>query len=265
MFKKSEHSAAVLAAQKDFEQVHMEWQAKVSAIPMQQMEQMLAHANAEEKRQRDLALARMEYDSQCIERQQKVDEANVALNEFIDGFKSGKPECVEEYIEMVFSRSKYPEKLEPSVKTSLDQETSELRIDLTFPLPEDLPQVKSYKYVRSGDSTTSTMHTVKDLKDRYNFLVCAMTLRSLYEIFDAERFGHIHTVSFIGGVTHLHEGLGKEVFTSLVHVALSREAFKEIDLSKVTPSETLRYLGGVISKNLYALEPANLNSGVRAI
>lgn len=265
LFKKSEYTAEVLAARLAFEEIHSAWQTKVAAIPMLQMEQMLAYSNTEQEREQKLELDRVAYDAECKEGQSKTDIANASVEEFMSDLKAGKSECVEDYIQMVFTKSSYPESLQPSVKSSFDSESHELRIDMTFPRPTSLPQIKNFKYVKSGNSITENSHSQKELKDRYNFLVSAITLRSLHEIFDADRFDHIHSVSFIGGVTHLHEGLGKEVFTPLVHVAVSRESFKEIDLSKIVPSVTLKYLGGVVSKNLYVLEPVDVKAGVRSI
>jgi len=265
LFKKSEHASAVFAAQQEHEQKHAAWQAEVAAIPLRQMEQMTSFAEAEEERERKLNLARISYDLECVERKRLADAANVHLDEFIAGLKSGQPEVMEEFVGMVFDKSEYPEGLEIDAKCAFDGQTKELRIDLEFPRPGQLPKVKQYRYTKGTDVISEVLHSAKELRDQYSFLVFATTLRSLHEVFDADRAGHIQSVSLIGGVTHTHEGIGKEVFTPLIHVACSRETFKEIDLRKVNPPETLKYLGAVISKNPFALEPVVVKAGVRSI
>lgn len=265
LFKKSEHAAAVLAAQGEHEQKHSAWRAEVAAIPLRQMEQMTAYAQAEEGRERNLNLARLSYDLECVERQKQADADNAHLDEFIAGLKSGQSDLLEEYVEMVFGRSEYPEYLGIEVKCAFDGQTKELRVDLELPSPSQLPQVKQYRYTKATDVISEVAHTAKELRDQYSTLINATTLRSLHEIFDADRDGHIQSISLIGGVNHTHEGTGKEVFTPLIHLACSRETFKEIDLRKVNPPETLKYLGAVISKNSYALEPVVVKTGVRSI
>jgi restriction system protein len=265
LFKKNEHAVEVSVAQKEFEKKHLAWQAEVASIPLRQMEQMSAYATSEEDRLRNLEADRATYDQECAARQKLADESNAKVTAFIEGLKSGQKEAVEEYLDMVFEKSEYPENIEPISKCDFDPNAKELRIDLSLPRPINLPQIKNFKYVKSGDSINEVAHTAKESKDLYSFVVCAITLRVLHETFDADRDENISSISFVGGVQHLHEGLGKEVFSPLIHVAVSRETFKEIVLSKVVPMETLKYLGAVVSKNLYGLEPANVKAGMRSI
>ena len=66
-----------------------------------------------------------------------------------------------------------------------------------MPSPDTLPpsDTKSYKYTRSSDEITKSTLSQKARKDRYSGAVYQVALRSLHEVFEADRRGIIKTVS----------------------------------------------------------------------
>jgi restriction system protein len=265
VFKKSQHSAAVAAAQQEHAARLSAWQQEVAAVPMRQMEQLTAHATAEQERQRLLTDHRASYAAWCAGRQAEVDASNAHLDQLIAGFNASDPAAVDEYIDLVLSNSVYPDGLPWSAEHAFEIATGELRIELHFPRPEDLPAAKAYKYVKAHDEITAIAPTAKEARDRYSTLICSMTLRTMHEVWESDRTHKVASISLVGGVAHLHPGTGKDVFTPLVSIATDRATFEEVDLARVTPAETLKYLGAVVSKNPAALERVDAKAGVRAV
>jgi restriction system protein len=124
--------------------------------------------------------------------------------------------------------------------------------------------VRQYKYVRAKDEITTTEQTQKEQRERYTGLVSSMTLRTLHEVWEADRGGKVDSISLVGWVSHIDPATGKDTMTPLVAVAVDRRTFADIDLCRVAPAETLRHLGAVVSKNPHALTPIKLAPGVRA-
>jgi len=261
---KKKHAEAVAAAQAEFAQQHQQWQQAAAAVPMQQFAQLSEHTAAEQARQANLAADRARHDAECAQRQREVDESNASLDELIRDLSSGAPGAVEEYLGIVFGNSVYPAEWPWPPAYTFDAVTKELSIELEFPAPGDLPTVRQYKYVRAKNEITATAQTQKEQKDRYAALVDNMTLRTLHEVWEADRGGNVELISLVGSVAHVDPATGKDTMTPLVAVAVDRATFEDIDLSRVAPAETLRHLGAVVSKNPHALTPIKLAPGVRA-
>lgn len=260
---KKKHAGAVTAARAAFEEEHRQWQAYSASIPMRQLEQLRAHTAAEEQRLQNLASEQARYDKECKARQAEVDNANAELDVLIHNFQAGKQDAVTEYIGIVFGNSVYPEGFPCAVDYEYDQQSCELRVSLTFPPPSDLPMVRQYKYVKAKDEILESMQTVKEQRDRYSGVVENMVLRTLHEVWESDRDGKIDSISLAGGVAHIDPATGQEAFTPLIAVAVDRATFGAIDLARVTPAETLKYLKAVVSKNPHALARIDTSAGVR--
>jgi restriction system protein len=262
---KRKHADAVAAAQAAFAQAHQQWQQIAAAVPMQQLAQLAGHKQAEEARQMNLAADRARYEDECAKRQREVDESNAELEALIRDLERGAPDAVEEYLGIVFGNSVYPADWPWPPAYSYDANTKELSIQLQFPAPGDMPTVRQYKYVRANDEITATPLTQKQQRERYAALVNNMTLRTLHEVWEADRGGHVASISLVGSVSHVDPATGKDTKTPLVAVAVDRRTFDDIDLRRVAPAETMRHLGAVVSKNPHALTPIKLAPGVRAL
>ena len=65
--------------------------------------------------------------------------------------------------------------------------TAELRMRVLVPRPSTVPTVKAFKYTKSTDQITSTNLSQKIMRDRYAGAVHQVAIRSLHEIFEADR------------------------------------------------------------------------------
>ncbi|WP_147459995.1 hypothetical protein [Actinokineospora cianjurensis] len=228
------------------------------------LERVRRRESAIEARQSRLAADRARYDEECAQRQREVETSNADLDALIRDLERGTPEAVEEYLGIVFGNSVYPAEWPWPPAYTYDADTQELSIQLQFPVPSDLPTVRAYKYVRTEDQITTATQTQKEQKDRYAALVNNMTLRTLHEVWEADRGHKVTSISLVGSVAHIAPATGKDTITALVAVAVDRATFEDIDLRRVAPVETLRHLGAVVSKNPHALTPIKLAPGIQA-
>lgn len=265
VFAKKKHATATAAAQAQFEQEHAAWRAVVAQIPGRQQAAAEQHRTAESERLRRLANDRRRYDAECDERQRVVDAENARLDDLINRLANSEPEAVDEYIGIVFGNSIYPDIIAANsdVDFSYSSDLRELSITLLFPPPEAIPTTKSFRYVRASDEITDTKLTQKDIATRYTSLINNMTLRTVHEVWESDRTGKIDSISLVGGVNHVDPAVGKDVFVRLIALAVSREDFLQIDLSRITPSETLKHLRAVVSKAPWRLAPIDDKKGVR--
>ncbi|OII09280.1 hypothetical protein BIU97_12110 [Curtobacterium sp. MCBA15_009] len=116
-----------------------------------------------------------------------------------------------------------------------------------------LPAVKAYRWVKASDEIVGSPSTKKDLTERYTDALAQVALRTLHEVFEADRRGIVRSISLEVGPATKDPATGLDRFFPLVAVGASREQFIGFDLSAVVPVATLQHLGAAVSKNAVAL------------
>jgi restriction system protein len=86
-------------------------------------------------------------------------------------------------------------------------------------------------------------------------VIAQVTLRTLFELFRADRTGYLDTVVLNGYVDSVDKGTGRSVPICLVTVRTSRDTFTQLNLSQVDPLACLNVLNASVSKSPAELAP----------
>ena len=129
--------------------------------------------------------------------------------------------------------------------------------------PDRLPSDKTYRYVKAKDEITAAALPKKDLKERYASIVHQVALRTLHEIFEADRAGKIQTITLQVATDAKDPATGLERRVVFVGVAAARDSFMRFDLNNIVPAATLEHLGAALSKNPHELAGIDEAPGVR--
>lgn len=264
LFGKRKHAEAVTAAQERFAQEHAQWRAYAASVPARQLQQLREYELREAGRLRALEADRFNYDAECAKRDEEVLAQNAEVDELIASLARGEAAAVEEYVGIILGKSAYPEGLDVTEDYAFDGDSRELELALHLPLPDLFPSVKEYRYNKSQDEIVEVLRSAKEQKDRYQRFVENVVLRSLHEVFEADRKGTIRTISLTADIAHVDPARGSDTVTIIVAVGVHRDDFEGLDLARVTPSETLRHLNAVVSKNAHGLVPIDLTRGARS-
>jgi restriction system protein len=173
------------------------------------------------------------------------------------------PDAIEEYVGIVLSNSVYPEAFPVTHEHAFDLSTRELTLTVTVPEPSAVPSVKEYRYVKAKDEIAPAALPVKAQKDRYANAAWQVAVRTLHEVFEADRAGKVHSVALTVGVDRVAPATGRHETVPLAVVAADRDMFSEFDLANVVPHATLLHLGAALSKSPFDLTPADTSAGVR--
>lgn len=262
LFGKKKHAEAVAAAEAAHQHAIARWEAACTAAAEQRVEAAARHAAAEADRIKNLETERARYAAACEAREAETAERHKALDELIANLGYGTVEAVQEYVSIVLSHSVYPEHFPVGHDFSFDPATAELTLRVLVPGPDHLPDVKAYKYTKSTDAITETKLPQKEIKERYTGAVHQVALRSLHEVFEADRRGLIKTITLEVGTNTIDRATGQNIYVPFVAVGAGRDTFMSFDLNEVLPAATLGYLGASVSKDPYGLVPAALD-GIR--
>lgn len=262
--RKKKLAAAEAEVDRRYAADYQAWQAAMDSLPARQAAQAAEHAELERVRLQALAKATAQYEAESAERERAAREQNDELDQLIAGLGYGTVEAVQEYVGIVLANSVYPEHFPVGHESEFEPATAELTLRVTMPGPETVPTIKAYKYTKSTDEIGETQLSQKAAKDRYAGIVHAVALRSLHEVFEADRRGLIRSISLELGTETISPATGRETYVPFAAVAVDRDSFNELDLSEIVPAVTLQHLGAVVSKNPHGLAPIN-PSGIRRL
>lgn len=260
---KKRHEEAVAIAKTEYDTAYAAWHAQAKTMHADYVAEQSRRAQAEQERLVKLAAAEARYEEDCRQREADAEASNQQLTEFINGLAFDVESAIQDYVGVVLSNSVYPDSFPVSHDYQFDLATRELALSVTIPDPSQIPTVKEYKYVKAKDEITATALTLKDQKSRYAGAVWQVAVRTLHEVFEADRAAKIRSISLTVGTGRISPATGHPETVPLVVVAAAREAFISFDLSNVQPQATLTHLGAALSKSPFDLTPADTSRGVR--
>lgn len=221
-----------------------EWRNQVAAL--EEFDRKAEAAWKVEKKQYDEAKAAFE--AKIAEQHAKVDAER-------ERWLSKDPIAVEEYCQMVLSRSKYPDWIPPECELQFVGETGLLLIDFRLPLPDDLPRVKEVKYVKSKDAIQETVISEAAIEKLYESVCYQLGLRTIHELYEADTVEAITAIVFNGYIDSVDPATGQPFRAIILSLQASRDEFLVIDLAQVDPKACVRKLKGVAATKLRTLTP----------
>ncbi len=256
------HEIAVADSAAAHERALTQWHSAMAEAESARTARARWHAEQEAKRLEELGRERSRYSDECAKREAAVQERNKELDKLIADLGYGAVHAVQEYVAIVLANSVYPTGFAVEHEFDFDPTTAELRLRVLVPRPDTLPTTAAYKYTRTTDEITAATLSQKACKDRYSNAVLQVALRSIHEVFEADRRGLVRTISLEVGTQAVNPATGKDGYILFVAVGAERDAFLGFDLANVVPAATLGHLGAAVSKNPYDLLGVSA-SGIR--
>jgi restriction system protein len=260
---KKRHEEAVMQARAAHEAARRAWHEHCTRMHASYMAESERRRQAEQDRLHRLRSAEEAYRAQCRQREADAEARNQELSTFINNLAFDVESAIQDYVGVVLSNSVYPDAFPVSYEHRFDIGTRELTLDVTVPEPSSIPTVKEYRYVKAKDEIVSTGLPMKDRKERYANAVWQVALRTLHEIFEADRAGKVRSVALTVSTSHIAPATGRPEAVPLAVVAADRETFATFDLARVVPHATLTHLGAALSRSPFDLTPADTSVGVR--
>jgi restriction system protein len=262
--KKKKLEEAEQQAQAEYQQAVQQWEQYCAGIPGREADLAREHAALERIRLDTLEAEQEQYDAALVQQENEVAEHNAAIDALISALGYGVTEAVQEYVGIVLANSIYPDSFPVEHEATFDPDTSELRLQVIVPAPDAIRTVKGFRYVKANDEIAETQLSKKDANDRYAGALHQVALRSLHEIFEADRRSLIQAISMQVGPNAKDPATGREKFMPLIAVSAPRDKFMDIDLASVVPVATLQHLGAAVSKTPSSLTVVDA-AGIRGV
>ena len=208
-----------------------------------------------QKRYSESVAAIEKWNTGSLKHQKELETENAAIDQRKINYESLQPDAVSDYCELVLSESVYPDSFPKEFDLEYVSKTKILVIDYSLPAPEDLPNVKEVKYVKSKDEFHETPLSEAELNRIYDDALYQICLRTLHELFDADVVGALQAIVFNGWVESIDKATGKEVKGCVISVQAKKQEFQEINLQNVDAKACFKKLKGVGSSKLHSLTP----------
>lgn len=202
-----------------------------------------------------VAAVKENYRRVALEKISEISVHNAEIEQFQKDFVAGDPDAIINYFTMILEASVYPDGFPQQAKLAFVPESKQLVVEYDLPPFDVVPEVASYKYVKAKDEIDYTARPATQRKALYATVTAQNTLRTLHELFEADRSGFVDTIVFNGYVDSIDKGTGLPARTCLVTVRTTHDVFTKMDLSKVDPLACLKTLNASVSKSPSELVP----------
>lgn len=180
------------------------------------------------------------------------EEHNAGVRRFQQDYLARQPEAITEYCDHVLSASPYPDYFPRSAELFYAAEENRLLVDYDLPGPDSLPRLKEVKFSPTKGLVEHD-HTPLFLQKLYDDVLYQISLRTILELFTADRLNAITSIAFNGWVSAVDKRTGKDTYSPIMSLHVTRDEFNSLDLSRVDPKACFRQLKGVASTKLAEL------------
>ncbi len=223
------------ARKKNYEQQEAEFEAAKDTV----RKQLADEVKAWQKRKTD-------FENKQENKNKKVDELQVK-------YLSCDQSAVLEYCELVLNNSQYPDSFPKSFELDYNPENKILVIEYSLPTIEDLPTLNEVKFIKNELKE----YHISDaqIQKMFDATMYKITLRTIHEVFEADKANAIEFVSFNGWVNAINRANGKRENNCILSIQAKKAEFIEVDLEHVDPKTCFKNFKGVGSSKLSGLTP----------
>ncbi|EPJ9253856.1 TPA: restriction endonuclease [Klebsiella variicola] len=181
------------------------------------------------------------------------------VDQFEQDYLNCDPDSVLAYCEMVLTRSEYPENGFPQAfRLAYLADSKELVVEYNLPEIAVVPRELEYRYVKTRDAIDAKARKIGEIKELYQNIIAAITLRTMHELFEADKASALTSVLFNGVIETIDPTSGHDTKVTLVSARAYKDDFMQIKLERVEKSACLRSLGAQVSgrpDELQAVKP----------
>ncbi|PVD52398.1 restriction endonuclease [Terrimonas sp.] len=178
------------------------------------------------------------------------EEHNQKIETLKELYFKGDANSIIEYCELVLNNSEYPDSFPKDFDLEYNPDNRLLIIEYVLPAPEDFPKLSEVKYIATKKELKEYFISDTQLSKMYDTSIYNICLRTLHEIFEADKANGIDIVVFNGWVETINKATGKKVNNCIVSVQARKDEFIQIELANVDPKACFKSLKGVGSSKL---------------
>jgi restriction system protein len=196
-----------------------------------------------------------DWERRKVEFYKQQEDYNAKIDKLKEAYQNMSEEAIIEYCERVLSNSEYPDSFPQKFEIEYNPANKILIVEYELPSIECFPKTKEVKYIAARKELKETFISDSQLSKMFDDAMYKITLRTIHELFEADKASALDAISFNGWVNAINKATGKTENNCIISIQVKKEEFLEIDLSKVEPKTCFKNLKGVAGSKLSALTP----------
>jgi restriction system protein len=238
-----------------YQKAHNQWQEWTVSLKERHRKTLDKHALQLKKVERQFHKELKDWKSRRDTFLQAQSKANAGIDRQRVKYEEQEPEAIEEYCDLVLSRSKYPDWLPQEFELSYTDDNSTLLVAYSLPSVEVISTLREVSYIQSRDEFTEKQLSDVQIRKLYDSLLYQIVLRTVHELFESDRLNALDSIVFNGHVTSVDRSTGQTSTACILSLQAGREEFMKINLAQVDPKACFKALKGVGSSKLHSLTP----------
>ncbi len=159
----------------------------------------------------------------------------------------------ETYFTEILMESEYFDLFKKSISVTIENNIALVEYDL--PNKDSIYWIKDYKYIKKDLSIKVTMLPESVISKTYENLLYSICLRSMYEMYTADKDGTIQSAVFNGYVTSINKANGHEQRVCILSLQASKANILSLDLKNIDPKTCFKSMKGVSAAKLADITP----------
>lgn len=217
--------------------------------------------NSEQRKKKiDIWLTHLaKWDEKQALEQQAFKKTQAITNAQVDALKlawnEGATEAVLEHASIVLEASDYDDLIPKEFDLQYEAESNTLLIDYLLPSPDDMPTIKTVRFIAGTGELKETQIAAKDKKALFDDICYQICLRTIHEIYEADSLENIRFIVFNGSTNYVDRATGQDVHATILSLMAGREEFLMVNLARIDPKACFKSLKGVSAASLIGLSP----------
>jgi restriction system protein len=228
------------------------YKQRLASAQAQYQAAQTTYLRAEAQRSRALAAAKAKHDRDVTQEHARAAGQNADITRRRLTFAAGDAGSVEWFVGRAIAESRFLNVFPRDYQVTYRART--VRVVAELPPGRIVPAARAFRFVASRHAVEPVPRADKEIRQRYQRVVCSAALRVLHVIFAATPAEVVDAVAFSGWAGAADPATGKAVRPCLVSVTADRAAFGELVLTSVEPVACLAHLSGIVSPDPFALE-----------
>ncbi|MEU5943655.1 restriction endonuclease [Micromonospora sp. NPDC047548] len=224
--------------------------ARLAAAEQRFAQVKAGHEATETARQQRVTKARQQHAQLQAKLHAQIAAQHAEVDLFAEGVRARSAQHASRYFQMIVDQVQDPAGFPRKRFAGYVPDSTLLALEWYLPNVDIVPQVKTYRYVKSRDSTDTTPRPITEIRLAYQRLVAQIALRALRVVFAADAFKVVDTVVFNGRVDAIDRSTGQAIDPHLITLRATRDQFTPLVLSQVDPVTCVqKYFAADVSRH----------------
>lgn len=189
------------------------------------------------ERTTELKAKRKQWEKEKAEFKTTQNEHNIKVNLLKKQYQEKSPVAIVEYCEMVLNNSEYLDSFPKEFDLQYNETNGMLLVDYQLPSLENIPSVNNVRYVKSRDEIEVKYLSQVARAKLYDSAIYQITLRTLHELFEADKINVLTSINLNGIVTATNPATGHKESSCIISIQATKKEFEKINLQGIVSSQ----------------------------